>query len=557
LIPSTYSGMNTHQEIGSIFSDYQRLKDPIITEFISSIPTSLSQAVSLVLKSFSSEKTIVKNRAILKEKMKKFHSEADTLTNVINEAIDLADQKETRILLAIHQPNLFAYSGVFKKIILLQALKSRIIDRDPTQKVMSMFLIINHDFMGDFWTRVAEMPSIRSTDGILELRYPVSTRNKWKMTCNSPPPSNIILGRWEKQIFHWIKNCSILEGPEKKIYMEKSEEFWKLGKNSHSRAKSYADFSSFLMSSIVNEIWNYDTLFVNLTDLAEAFEDGFKFLISNYSYLANTLRECEKTFDQYGIRKSVSSNSYLYAPIWLHCKCGSKAPSTFVKIAEDTICSGSCMACKNEILLNFGNVSSPELTQDIISNISPRAIPILLLLSRELNTSCYVTGTGGSLQYTLVASKVFKALNINPPSVILWPSEDKYMGIGQREALSHSEYINKDEIKNYLETLHDTVEKKRSAILPLIRERDALIKKNLPIEQHLEKIFALKESQRTLRTLMKKMKKVVNAVELRPCIIDYAINYGIKDVESIWKLALQKNGDLFSPITFPISAPKK
>ncbi|MDQ5869612.1 MAG: hypothetical protein M3530_07785, partial [Thermoproteota archaeon] len=222
-----------------------------------------------------------------------------------------------------------------------------------------------------------------------------------------------------------------------------------------------------------------------------------------------------------------------------------------------TICSGSCMACKNEILLNFGNVSSPELTQDIISNISPRAIPILLLLSRELNTSCYVTGTGGSLRYTLVASKVFKALNINPPSVILWPSEDKYMGIGQSEALSHSEYINKDEIKNYLETLHDTVEKKRSAIMPLIRERDALIKKNLPIEQHLEKIFAIKESQRTLRTLMRKMKKVVNAVELRPCIIDYAINYGIKDVESIWKLALQKNGDLFSPITFPISAPKK
>lgn len=549
--------MNTHQEIGNIFSDYQRLKDPIITEFISSIPTSLSQAVSLVLKSFSSEKTMVKNRAILKEKMKKFHSEADTLTNVINEAIDLADQKETRILLAIHQPNLFAYSGVFKKIILLQALKSRIIDRDPTQKVISMFLIINHDFMGDFWTRVAEMPSIRSSDGILELRYPVSPRNKWKMTCNSPPPSNIILGRWEKQIFHWIKNCSILEGPEKKIYMEKSEEFWKLVKNSHSRAKSYADFSSFLMSSIVNEIWNYDTLFVNLTDLAEAFEDGFKFLISNYSYLANTLRECEKTFDQYGIRKSVSSNSYLYAPIWLHCKCGSKAPSTFVKIAEDTICSGSCMACKNEILLNFRNVSSPELTQDIISNISPRAIPILLLLSRELNTSCYVTGTGGSLRYTLVASKVFKALNINPPSVILWPSEDKYIGIGQREALSHSEHINKHEIKNYLETLHDTVEKKRSAIMPLIRERDALIKKNLPIEQHLEKIFAIKESQRTLRTLMRKMKKVVNAIELRPCIIDYAINYGIKDVESIWKLALQKNGDLFSPIMFPISSPKK
>ena len=543
--------MNTHQEIGNIFSDYQRLKDPIISQFITSIPTNMSDAASIVLKSFSSENTVVKNRTVLKKKMMKFHLEAKTLTNEVNEAVQLADQKETKILLAIHQPNLFAYSGVFKKIILLHALKSRILDMDPTQKVISMFLIINHDFMGDFWTRVAEMPSIRSSGGVLELRYPVSTRNKWKMTCNNPPPSNIILGRWEKQIFHWIRNNSILDVMEKKTYLGKFDNFWKLAKDSHSRAKSYADFSSFLISTIVNEIWNYDTLFVNLTDLAEAFEDGFKFLISNYSYLANTLRECEKTFDQYGIRKSVSSNSYLYAPIWLHCKCGSKAPSTFIRIAEDIICRGNCMACKKEIMLNFGNASTPEFTQEIISNISPRAIPILLLLARELNTSCYVTGTGGSLQYTLVASKVFKALNINPPSVILWPSEDRYIGIGQKEALSHSEHTNKLEIKKFLETMHDTVEEHRSTIMPLIKERDLLIKKSLPIEQHLEKIFVIKESQRTIRTLMREMKKVVNAIELRPCIVDYAINYGIKDVESIWKLALQQNGDLFSPIMFP------
>ena len=107
------------------------------------------------------------------------------------------------------------------------------------------------------------------------------------------------------------------------------------------------------------------------------------------------------------------------------------------------------------------------------------------------------------------------------------------------------------EIKKFLETMHDTVEEHRSTIMPLIKERDQLIKKNLPIKQHLEKIFAIKESQRTIRTLMREMKKVVNAIELRPCIVDYAINYGIKDVESIWQLALQQNVDLFSPVMFP------
>src|SRR4029079_19687064 len=105
----------------------------------------------------------------------------------------------------------------------------------------------------------------------------------------------------------------------------------------------------------------------------------------------------------------------------------------------------------------------------------------------------YVSGTSGRLQYNLVANKVVKALNVNPPSVILWPSEDRYIGIGQKEALSHSEHTSKHEIRNYLETMHDTVEKQRSSIIPLIRERDILIKKNLPLEQHLEKIFAIKE----------------------------------------------------------------
>lgn len=543
--------MNTHQGIEYIFSDYQKLDDPTINQFISGIPSKLSQAGSVVLNSFSSERTKVRCRTILKNQIRKFHSETDTLTESVNSSIRLVDNEDTKILIAIHQPNLFAYGGVFKKIVLLQALKSYIMRMDPTQNITSLFLIINHDFMGDFWTRVAELPSIRSSDGVLELRYGVTARDRWKMTSHSHPPSNAIIEKWEKQVSNWIKNCSLSQNQDKKIFVDNFRDFWKLVKYSRSRAKSYADFNSFLMSLVANKIWNYDTLFVNLTDLAEAFEDGYKFLISNNLRFAATLRECERTFDQYGVRKGVSSNSYLYAPIWLHCKCGSKAPSTLFLTSGEIIGTGNCMACKKEILFNFGNPTEPNINTNIISNISPRAIPILLLLSREFNTSCYVTGTGGSLRYTLVASKVFKALDITPPAAILWPSPDNYVGIGQNEALQYSKHTNIRDMNIYLDGLYRSIEQERSAIMPLIRERNILIEKNLPIDSLLNKIFTIKERQRQVRDLITKTKKVIGAVELKPCIIDYVVNFGLKEVNIIWRSALHKDDDLFSSISFP------
>jgi hypothetical protein len=543
--------MNTHQGIDYIFSDYQKLDDPTINDFISGIPSKLSQAGTYVLNSFSSERTKVGCRTILKAQISKFHKEIGTLTEPVNNSIRLVDLRDTKILIAIHQPNLFAYGGVFKKIILLQALKSNIMRIDPGQNIISLFLIINHDFMGDFWTRVAELPSIKSSDGILELRYGVTPHDRWKMTSNSPPPSNAIIEKWEKQVVNWIKNCSLSQSQEKEKFVDNFRDFWKLVKYSRSRAGSYADFNSFLMSLIANKIWDYDTLFVNLTDLAVAFEDGYKFLISNNIRLATTLKDCEKTFDQYGVRKAFSSNSYLYAPIWLHCKCGSKAPSTLLLSSGEIIGSGNCMACKNDILFNFGNPTDPNIDMNIISNISPRAIPILLLLSRELNTSCYVTGTGGSLKYTLVASKVFKALDINPPVSILWPSHDDYVGIGQNEALQYSKYSTVRDMKIYLEDLYRSVEEERLLIVPLIKERKNLIEKNLPIESLLNKIFLIKEHQRQVRNLITETKKVISAVELKPCIIDYVVNFGLKEVEIIWRSALDKNDDLFSPISFP------
>jgi hypothetical protein len=103
----------------------------------------------------------------------------------------------------------------------------------------------------------------------------------------------------------------------------------------------------------------------------------------------------------------------------------------------------------------------------------------------------------------------------------------------------------------YLDGLYRSIEQERSAIMPLIRERNILIEKNLPIDSLLNKIFTIKERQRQVRDLITKTKKVISAVELKPCIIDYVVNFGLKEVNIIWRSALHKDDDLFSSISFP------
>src|ERR671938_2145293 len=103
-------------------------------------------------------------------------------------------------------------------------------------------------------------------------------------------------------------------------------QFWNEVELSYQKAKSYSDFNSFLMSQIVNRVWGYDTLFVRLTDISSVFEDGFRYLISNFNVYSDALRKAEGMFLRHGIDTGVSSSSYLNAPVWVHCKCGSKAP---------------------------------------------------------------------------------------------------------------------------------------------------------------------------------------------------------------------------------------
>jgi hypothetical protein len=539
-------------QVRSLFSEYKSIESPTISEYISSIPNKFSEALDILLSpwfstNFSPTDYTLANRIRLGQYIREFHSQAGTLSPAVNDSIAMLSDRFSKILVSIHQPNLFAYSGIYKKIILLEALRSVAESKNPNAKLINLFLIVDHDFLDDLWIRMAQLPSIRHKAGIFEIRTLVNKSKRWQMVCNTPPPPRSILESWRKQIKLWIKNASTNKF-DKTVLLRNFDELWAVVEEAYARSKTYADFNAFFLSKVVSGIWDYKTLFVRLSDISPVFDKGYEFLLSHYNTYSAAVEKAEKFFLQRNINTGVSSTAYLNAPVWIHCKCGSKASAKVSKVEnQDFLVRGKCMSCKNDLQIEFKDSGLFELSEEVIQKISPRAIPILLLLSRELGIGCYASGTGGSTGYSLLGSLIFKELSIKMPLTVAWPSEDVYVGLGQSEALEHLQLKQVDDVLNYMQELRleDSVRSKE--IRPLLMERDRLIRQGKPIDGVLSELILLKEEQRKIHKMIKVVEKANNCLHVRPCMIDYGVNFGLKSVETLWRQNLIRNNNLMLP----------
>ncbi len=529
--------------VRALFTRFNQVNDPAVSEFIGSIPEKFVNAVNHVAsQKILASDFILHNRAMLKPFIKKFHSEAGTLTDRVKSSINFLDDPTTRIVVSTHQPNLFAYGGVFKKIVLLETLKDAIEELDRDSKIVNLFLVVDHDFVDESWVRLAQLPSMQHSSGILELRLPVSESKRWQMVCKMPVPSELVVHNWKRQVKSWIKSAA---GADGNVFVDNLEQLWQHVEASHAKAKSYADLNSFLMSKVVNETWNYSTLFVRLSEISTVFENGFMFLISNSAGYSDALRRAENMFMGCGIDTGVSSSSYLNAPVWVHCICGSKASAKIMRENSDLVLAGSCISCKKELKLDLGNQNNLDLGR-IIHDLSPRAIPIPLLLARDLGISCYASGTGG-IGYLVDGSIVSKKLGIRLPLTLIWPSRDIYDGIGQLEAMASMPAEN---IDLYVQSLEKQNAEYEIRIRPLLSKRAEKIRAGEPVGELLSQLFELKEGQRRIRQQMSIAEKIRNAVNLSPCFIDYAVNFGMARTEQAWRKHLIKDGRLAMPIVF-------
>jgi hypothetical protein len=523
------------------------LTKPNIVEFANSFPQTFAESAKLLHSNHIYVKDdVLQNRIRLASLSRKFHSEADTLTDTIENQWALLNDPATKLFVSAHQPNLFAYSGIFKKVVLLETLKTTI-EKHKESGIVNLFVIIDHDFINKIWTRRAQLPSFHHSSGLLQLRFSVDHLKRWDMVSNVPRPSQTILYNWRREIISWIKKSSSSPSHRAKM-IDNLNSFWEIVESAHSKAGSYSDFNAFLMSKIINSVWGYNTLFVRLSEMSNVFQNGFQFLISNLTAYTDALCGTEQMLLSQGQRTGVSSTSYDKAPMWLHCNCGSKARLSVQK-QKKFVFTGSCISCKKELTLDFAADGSnrPDLSK-VISFISPRAISLPLLLSLDLQISCYCSGKG-ALGYLTDANAISKHLGIAWPLILVWDSKDDYIGIAQNQALN-SIHMKIPEAKSRLQELHSRMDEYETKIRELVNKRTELAKANAPMNGIREDLSQLKEEQRRIGSEIIILEKATRMLNLRPCILDYAVNFGMVHTEKQWHRHLLENGNLTAPVSF-------
>lgn len=539
-----------------VFAKFLATEDTISRDFISSIPQTLSEVVERIMgrsSAYTTSPQVLLNRTKASKSIFKFHEQANTLTDEVTDAINKFSLPETVMICSAHQPNLFAYSGVFKKSLLLQTEKEYLVEHDLTkQSIVNLFVIIDHDFIDDPWVHKAQLPSFHSRSCSVDIRVPLKGKQGRKMICNFPPPSRSTLDNWKNQIRLWIRKSCFLEETSdecKNQLLNRLESFWSgIVEDAYSHARSYADFNAFIISLLINSVWRKDVLFVRLSDILPVLSEGLEFLIANHKLYSSIIRNTYETFSKSGVENNVSPLAYEKAPVWLHCQCGSKAIAD-IKISNEgeVILEGSCQFCKRIIVLSVGQKDFISLSPDVLHLLSPKAIPLIILLARDLGMVCYASGLG-AMDYMMCALRVFKVLSIPSPNVVFWPSRDVYTGLAQKAAIKS---LGTDEIflDSQLKDMEKLNQEYAQKIYKLIERKDWLIRNSRPVDEILRTIGTYKEQQRFIRQYIKEAEKAKRVLNLFPCIIDYAINFNLSDIAEQWRdnLLNKDNNNLFSP----------
>jgi len=509
---------------------------------------------------------VLERRAGLSRFVRKFHKDCGTLTSSVQKAIEDLKEDPCIVLMTAHQPNLFPYGGVLRKATLNFVL-ARQLEKRLGVRVVNFFGIADQDFTDDRWVRSSQLPAVTRREGILTL----DIRLPEKLMLNRvPKPSLDFMKRWKAEIEGWLNNAvgsvdrfskafglSRLSS-QKDVLHRNLRAFWEMVEEAYERSTTYSDFNAFIMSKIVNEAWEYDTLFSRFSECQRIFAQEFAYLLSSFREYSSFIKEATELLTE----KGVSEQEYKLAPFWYHCGCGSKV-RLFLELDEQLIGYGDCVGCQRGYKLDFGAVDEPDVS-GVASRISARAIPMALVFFKGLGISCYVGGMGGA-EYLAEARYVADKLSIPFPPTPVWRPHDRYKGICQVEALlEYRRIAGSFDVQGHAEAL----DRLRSRIAEIRRDIDRLEESKKKLVEKLrlgdgnetrlkEKIREISVTQGRIKGSsklsvlvhdLKILENVSVTLNLIPSIIDHAVNVGLKETSDQWKEHLIENGSLSSNV---------
>jgi len=517
---------------------------------------------SLVQKSFSD---FSERRSQLAKYVRKFHGDAGTLTPHVEEAIKNLENDCCLLLMTAHQPNLFPYSGVFRKATLNHVLAERL-SESLGVPVVSFFGVADQDFTDDRWVKSALLPDVERRGGLLELRFDMPE----KLILNRvAKPSRMILDNWRNEIENWMDRklssirrdcCSLgLHFGENAALTGSFKDFWALVESAYEQAETYADFNACIISKIVNEVWAYDTLFSRFSECQRLFEHEFCFLLARFDEYSGYVKEA--TAYTGNSKRGVHEEEFNTIPFWYHCSCGSKAKLKAEQKDGSIVGKGNCIRCGQEYFFDFGSKREPQIFE-VASSISARSLSMPLVFFHGLGVSCYVGGVGGT-EYLKQAQFVANHLDMTFSPVVVWRPRDVYLGIGQLNALmilrKLSGTFDFSQYERVKASLRGKAAEVQSAIDELeVQKKQLCANSGGRREEQIQNLKSLSMRQNEVRReanfseLMRNLgllENVAAVMDLYPCIVDYAVNVGLKETSEQWIAFLRSNGSLSSNIS--------
>lgn len=493
-----------------------------LAKFTGPIATNLKEAVDITMQSYSKiemDNQTLANRKKIAVISEQFHKRADTLTPKVEQSLELLTNKDTVVIESAHQPSLFPYSGTMIKPVLAHVIADSL--RKQGLPVVELFGLFDTDDIKTGWHRRTHLPNMNSKDGILAIRKDVSSK---KLIFNAvPAPDLKEITKWKDTLVNWVKQNKkaikriagkeLIDRSKEKIFFERIKEMFNLWIDIQARADSYGSFNSLFLTQLVNNHWDYPTLFIPYSSSIVVFENEIEALIENGNRYAENYNNHRESIKEH-ITINFTEIAQNHVPFWYVCNCGVKVRL----FMEDGTLKGDCENCGMNIVLDIKQIG------DYVGKLSPQAVSRHLIFFGGLKPAVYVSGWG-AMPFTLVARGIAGDFDLHFPPVIPFRIKDNYEGIGQLRSLLELKQkgLSPLEIKNGIERLEIKANK-------------------LSVEERRKEYKGLKKELRDLNAIK-------NALACYPSILDYWINLGIKKTRDRWEEFI-KTQDFWDQVTF-------
>ena len=454
------------------------------------VPVKLNDLISTISSRLNDKH--IENLKKIVEISKRFHK----MAKIPVRNVDISE--ESVVLESGHQPNFFPYSGVWRKVFLLDYISERL--TEIGREVVPVFGLFDFNLCTARLLFQNRVPAVNK-DGFVTigLRKP-SGLNIWRRFNSIEKPTE---EDWEK-VVNRIKD--IYRNASREILEVIIEEMWK----SYELGKTLSDVNAILFSRLCS-LFGFDVLFFRYSDVQRC-----GLFVEEWRRIVSRLKEFNRIYNEIVMRRGLENDLGLVeenmAPFWYHCECGAK-----VQMYHDGEFFGICPICKRE-----HGIASFE---DEFKDISPRAVPRNLIFSEGMGTSLFISGAGGGLKYGMVADEIAGRFGFNRPITLVWVGRDYYLGLAHRQMLKEMMRLFDMKFDDLLDrnVALSKVRDKRKSLARMVNSSDDRLRQRY-IGQYI-----YSETQ---------LKIAGSMFSITPSILDILMTFGFERVANAWKDAL-------------------